>query len=163
MDWNSRNKLLILILLALCVGVSGCRPRSRLVGSWEGRPKPAPDDAEQKTVLEQFDFRIRLDIAEDGTVAMSKTGAGGEQSLEGTWSVQENEDGIVLKITTKPPNSDEPGQSDSEDIVPQEPNSKKSETRRFVVEFDGLAEGFTLTEDGADPDVGSLVFSRIVD
>ncbi len=162
----------------LLVASAGCQQtvRSRLVGTWTGRPDTAADAAARsaklkakqrseggsgvdsptedaataelgKTDLEQHDVAVCMTFADDKTVAMAL--GDGSEEVAGVWRVVATlpPDGAEIEISL----TDSEGES-----------SKRNEKRRFIIDFqeNGDAPGFTLVEKGADPQFGRLYFVR---
>ncbi len=147
-----------LLLIAGCDGPAGLK--SSLVGDWVGRAERAaertlrdwPSDEGPKTEqevegvlptdLEKLpEFQVGLLINRDGSVEMDldKT-----DSMTGSWQLQPTESNRgILQITVE--NAD-------------------SEQRRFIVLYlpaeEGEKDRFLLSEQGADPRYGRLLFER---
>lgn len=182
-DLTARQLLLALTALASAVGCNGGISHE-LTGVWVGAPESseareiresrryaaelgvdAPStstpsdqsvspDAEQvgagrQTDWENYDVRVRLNFTGGNTVEMSL--GEGSQPLVGQWRVVESAPGmVVVEITT--PTADADANGTSGPI-----------RRRFELQpdrRDGALVGFTLTEVGADLQLGWLYFTR---
>lgn len=172
-----RNNAALILLLVL-LSTIGCRQavRERLVGRWEGRPDSAeasrarqkfaaeerdgdsekegespskPDaasatDPPVRTLLEGYDIRITLELGRDGSVVMWRDD--GQERLTGSWRVLESQGRRAQLQFSVAGEANEPS-----------PN----EVRNFKIEFDADHDGFTLAEQGADPQFGALYFQRV--
>lgn len=170
------------IVICLLVVVAGCNRQStaqRLVGRWVGKPETAQqrqdrslvannspakttdDDAAKDsptekttpsnngppTELETVDVQVTLDFSVDGTIEMWLGEK--QETLAGDWRVISTEVNLVqLQITAK--------RETQEDAV------SKTEKRRFDLQWQELKAGdaFTLREQAADPQFGTLYFVR---
>lgn len=64
-----KRKLWIVLLLVLCLLLSGCSLESRLVGQWE-----SGGTLEVRGTQTPFDYAIRLEFREDGTGSVTTSG-----------------------------------------------------------------------------------------
>ncbi len=122
-------------------------------GTQDGASSAAADGGVQtRTDWERFEFSVALEFVDRSKVRMS---LGGDQEVvEGEWRVVESAGNrLTIQIVTE---NDPRGAND------QAPTSSSPLVRQFVIRFEGEeADRFTLVEDGADPDLGSLLFERV--
>ncbi len=166
--------MLAACLVALATwAASGCGgpAGTGLVGRWEGRPESAeafqtrhatppaaanPDDQTKVAVaramasppfpdpteLEQYNVRVVLDLAGDGSLTMWLDD--GRDRRAGRWTATPvDERQTILQVATQPDDDRQP-----------------AERRRFELRWDPDHDGFTLREEGADPQLGWLYFRR---
>jgi len=134
----------------------GARPAKEGENSEGGRQslpvRSSGPDRETPSQLEKFDFALKLDFEGDGEVTMQIDGEQ-NQSIEGQWQViRVVGPGLVIQVT---PNTD-----------PTAPPNALPTPRRFEVKFRRHSDGeinqdsFLLSEVGADPWKGALLFER---
>lgn len=100
---------------------------------------PFPDP----TQLEQYEVRVTLDLARDGSATMWL--GDGRERLSGLWVVTPvDEHQSILQIATQPDDDQQP-----------------AERRRFEIRWDADREGFTLREEDADAQLGWLYFRKV--
>ena len=159
------------LFLALILIAGGCQQQatSKLLGSWVGQPdtaearrareaekygdsnseEPAESVLNQEapeTDWEQYEIETKWDFLSRTSLHM--TLAGDPREIKGKWRVAQTfPTGCVIEV-----------ESSGEDQVEEAPS-----LRRFVIEFDereGVVVGFSLYEEGADRQLGSLYFTR---
>ena len=127
-------------------------PTAQLTGTDDDQPVAAET---LQSDWETTDFEIDLRFLPNQIVRMS---LGGAAEVEGTWEViTRSLDRVTVEIRTESsPRAGTTIQPESgDDPAPEE-------VRRFVIRFEGEAKDrFTLQEEGADPDVGSLLFHKV--
>ena len=157
----------VLVLLVL-VGTSGCRKRAvgRLLGQWEGHPDTAAarkereakkygeevsaelklSDATRATDWESYDVGVLFDFVDRENIKMSLDD--GSEPVSGKWRVLSTSPiGCTIEIKTENKNEETPS------VV----------LRHFQIDWDereGECVGFTLIEEGADRQLGTLYFQR---
>lgn len=157
------------LLLLLTVGIAGCQQRaaSKLLGQWVGRPDTAaaraereslkygetssaseetPSSTESATVTdwERYETGVRLEFVDHEHVEMSLSE--GSKPLSGKWSIFSTSPiGCTIEVDTD-------GESDSEIV--------RRQFRLDLDEREGVCVGFTMMEEGADRQLGSLYFQR---
>lgn len=124
----------------------------------EVKANPETDSTKRKqplTDLEQADFEIELNFKSGKKIEMTQ---GGANRINGTWQVVSNTPSrIVLEIRTPK------GSSSKASAKASGKKSKKSDDmlRRWVVRLEGVKQNrFTLVEEGADPEVGIILFKK---
>jgi hypothetical protein len=165
------RSLAVLSLVFAVAIVPGCRQTTtdRLVGTWQGRPdtaaayrqrqefatptssdeEPTPSEPPAKTVLEEYDFAITMDLHRDGSATMWRDD--GLDRLDGTWKVLESTSHHVRLQLATARNADDPTTADS----------TTAEVRNYRIDFTTDDAEFTLAEEGADPQFGALLFRRM--
>ena len=120
------------------------------------------------TDWEKFQFEIQLHFIDEKTVLLSMNG---QESLEREWKIiSTSPSNTVVEIRTPDVKKDEAKETENDTAENDSKEPKKSseaaqpkvpEVRRFIIRFEGeKKDRFTLSEDGADPYVGSLLFRR---
>lgn len=162
-------------LLVLATTGCGSGTVDGLVGRWEGRPDsavafqarqaalpaaaapgekteapsaetppiPSSPPFPDVTELEQYNVRVVLDFVRGGSMTMWLDD--GRDRLAGRWKLSDV-DGrqAILHIVARPDDNRQPAQR-----------------RRFELQWDQDGTGFTLREEGADPQLGWLYFRRV--
>jgi len=113
---------------------------------------PFPDPTE----LERFDVRVVFDFARDGSATMWRDD--GRDRFSGTWRVIESSgDRTVVEIVASRAITEPDGNEPDRDGGPL---GARTQRRKFVLEWVADGDGFTLVEEGADPQFGWFYFQR---
>ena len=185
-DWRKHlagySPLVLPLGLSLIVCVAGCQESAtqRLLGRWEGRQDSAKARAERwaaamqtgsvpatenadPTDLEQIEVAITLDFQSEGKIDLWR--GEGQERLAGTWKVLDVVgDTARVQIVVRGEDALADGAPSNNEFSPTgEAGSQEGEVRNFEIEFDesSAGQGFTLNEEGADPQFGQLYFQRV--
>ena len=123
----------------------------------EGGDLPKMSVGNIVTDWEQFEFDVQLHFVDRRKVRISMQE---QQPVEGTWQVTSNlGDQATIEIRTKVTKTQDGSAGGTERKTGGQADQ---DIRRFVVRFEGeKKDRFTLSEDGADPYVGSLLFHKV--
>ena len=140
-------------------GAQATEPTAQLaadpMASDDDRPSALEATQTPVTDWETTDFEIELRFLPREKIRMS---LGGEKELEGSWEViARSLDRVTIEIETASTTTSETTSRPNSNVA-----AKRPEIRRFVIRFEGEEKDrFTLQEEGADPDVGSLLFHKV--